>query len=160
MFLDVVRCLLFEIFLRNRNASWKQKETIWCQSCCCDVPTGSLFFSFSDFTLWYLKIQTEHDAIIGRMQKTAYFTLLQRLLSINCRDSTLFAVYAQNISQTVYFAPISYFLGVWSSCRHEKRQQSWRKAFSLLLKSVEITAVNELNTNGVKSITVQRSQIA
>lgn len=159
MFLDAVRCLFFVRYFQGIEMCHGNKKKQF------DVKVVAVTFlqdlCFSVFTLWYLKNQTEQDTIIGRMQKKSLFhTPAEAFIDKLQRLCTLFAVYAQNISPTVYFAPISYFLGVWSSRRHEKRQQSWRKPFSLLLKSVEITAVNELNTNGVKSITVQRSKIA
>lgn len=89
----------------------------------------------------------------------AHLTPLQRLLPVNYRDSVHCLLCMPKIFQlyiSVYFAPI---LGVFEAHADMKRQQIRRKSFSLLLKSVKITAVNELNTNGVKLITVQFSEI-
>lgn len=137
--------------------SWKQKETNWCWSCYCDIPTGPLFRSFFDFTLWYQKKQTEQNAI-GKMQEMVHFTPLQRLLPISCRDFVHCLLCVPKIFHKLFILlQFLIFQGL-------KLTQTWKettiqKNILLVLKRVEVTAVDELNTNGVKSITVQRSKI-
>lgn len=141
---------------------WNNKKPIEVEVVTVPFLAGTLFCSFSDFTLWYLKKLTEHDAIIGRIHDCdpshtpaeAFVYKLQReTLSTVCCVCPI-------MPQMFHFCIFLFIFHLFFEAHADtKRQQFRRKSFSLLLKSVKITAVNELNTNGVKSITVQFSKI-
>lgn len=71
----------------------------------CDIPAEPLIRSFSDFTLWCLKKQASFN-LWKNAENGPFHTPAEAFIYKLRRVWTLFAVYAQNISWTVYFAPI------------------------------------------------------
>lgn len=74
-----------------------------------------------------------------------HLTPLQRLLSVNYRDSAHRLLCMPKIFQLYISVYFTRTFAVFEAHADMKRQQIRRKSLSLLLKSVKITAVNELN---------------